>query len=227
MIVAIAGGKGGVGKTTVSLNLGRELDAVVVDADLTTPDLPRGRGPDLHDVLADRAGALEAVKTINNVHLLPCGRTLAGARAADVKKLNKTVELLDRQFDYVLIDCPAGLARDVGYQLASADAAVLVTMAKTPALWNALQTRELAGKLDTPIASFVVNRASGPQADDVAERLEEKYSTDAEVVRKRKELRETQDEGVALRDAYPDCPARKSIVRVARHIRRCKPHVTV
>ena len=83
MILAVTAGKGGVGKSTVAYNLGAELDAVVIDADLGMADLPTTHGPDLHDVLADRATPLEAVREEGPVDLLPCGRSLAGARAAD------------------------------------------------------------------------------------------------------------------------------------------------
>ncbi|MFW5973812.1 MAG: P-loop NTPase, partial [Natrialbaceae archaeon] len=73
MILAVTAGKGGVGKSTVAYNLGAELDAVVVDADLGMADLPGSRGPDLHDVLAGRASPLEAVREAGPVPILPCG----------------------------------------------------------------------------------------------------------------------------------------------------------
>ncbi|MEF8821901.1 MAG: P-loop NTPase, partial [Halovenus sp.] len=77
MILTVTAGKGGVGKSTVAYNLAAELDAVVVDADLGMADLPTSRGPDLHDVLAGRASATEAVREGGPVKLLPCGRSLA------------------------------------------------------------------------------------------------------------------------------------------------------
>ncbi|WP_134668518.1 MinD/ParA family ATP-binding protein [Halorussus marinus] len=158
MILAIAGGKGGVGKSTVSLNLGAELDAVVVDADLSMADLPTARGPDLHDVLAGRADPVEAVREDGPVDLLPCGRTLAGARAGEVAALASALDAVESIYDRVVVDCPAGMAADVGVPLLAADAAVLVTSSREFALADAVRTRALARELDAGLAAVALNR---------------------------------------------------------------------
>jgi septum site-determining protein MinD len=128
VICAVAGGKGGVGKTTVALNLGYELDAVVVDADLGMADVPAGRGPDLHDVLAGRAAPVEAVREGGPVDVLPCGRSLVGARTAEVTALVAAVNRVERAYGDVVVDCPAGMAADVGIPLFAAGRCVLVTV---------------------------------------------------------------------------------------------------
>ncbi|WP_251342183.1 chromosome partitioning protein ParA [Haloplanus halophilus] len=166
MIVAVAGGKGGVGKTTTAYNLGAALDAAVVDADLGMADLPRDGGPDLHDVLAGRAAASEAVRG-GAVSLLPCGRSLAGARAADVGDLAEVLRTVERETGGVVVDCPAGLRADVGVPLAVADACVLVASPRRFALADVVRTRELARELDAGAVGVVLNRTTG--ADDPPE----------------------------------------------------------
>jgi septum site-determining protein MinD len=158
VILAVAGGKGGVGKSTVALELGAQLDAVVVDADLAMADLASRRGPDLHDVLAGRADPLEAVCEDGPVRLLPCGRTLAGARAGDVTRLVAAVRAVEDAYDAVVVDCPAGMAADAGMPLLAADAAVLVTAPREFALADALRTRALARELDAGLAAVALNR---------------------------------------------------------------------
>ncbi len=172
MILAVTGGKGGVGKSTVALNLGYELDAVVVDADLAMADLPAARGPDLHDVLAGRAQPLEAVSRVGNVAILPCGRTLAGARACNLTEFVGVIEQVADEREHVVIDCPAGMSADAGLPLVVAEACVLVTVPQTFALADAVRTRALARHLDAGLLRVVLNRVrDGPPVETVEQTL--------------------------------------------------------
>jgi septum site-determining protein MinD len=159
VILAVCGGKGGVGKTTVALNLAAELDAVLVDADLGMADVPAGRGPDLHDVLAGRADPVEAVRETGAVAVLPCGRTLSGAREGDPRRLVDAIRTVADEYGDVVVDCPAGLRADVGLPLLAADACVLVTTPDRAALADALRARSLAVELDAGLVAVAYNRA--------------------------------------------------------------------
>jgi len=167
MILAVAGGKGGVGKTTLAYNLAAALDAVIVDADLGMADLPAVRGPDLHDVLAGRAAVEETVRP-GPVDVVPCGRTLAGARAADVTRLVDTLEAIERKHSRVVVDCPAGRRADVGVPLAAAHAC----LPRAFALADAIRTRELARELEAGLVACAVNRVvEPPPTDAIADAL--------------------------------------------------------
>jgi len=158
VILAVSGGKGGVGKSTVAYNLGAALGAVVVDADLAMADLPTARGPDLHDVLAGRATAVEAVREDGPVDLLPCGRSLTGARATRPRELPAALAAVGAEYGPVVVDCPAGLGSDVGAALLAADACALVTTPSSVALADAVRARALARELDAGLVAVALNR---------------------------------------------------------------------
>jgi len=170
VILAVAGGKGGVGKSTVALNLGAALDAVVVDADLGMADLPESAGPDLHDVLAGRAAPVEAVREGGPVDLLPCGRTLSGARAADPTDLVDAVDAVADAYGSVVVDCPAGMTADAGLPLFAAERCVLVARPDAFAVPDLVRTRELARELDAGVACVALNRTGASPPVDRVER---------------------------------------------------------
>jgi len=171
MILAVAGGKGGVGKTTVAYNVAAALDAVVVDADLGMADLPAASGPDLHDALAGRADARECVRG-GPVDVLPCGRSLSGARASDLSALAAALRPVERERGTLVVDCPAGRRADAGVPLAVADACLLVASPRSFALADAVRTRELARELDAGLVAAAVNRVvDDPPAAAVADAL--------------------------------------------------------
>lgn len=214
MIVAVTAGKGGVGKSTVALNLAATLEGVVVDADLSMADLPAGQGPDLHDVLAGRADPLEAVHETGTVGIVPCGRSLAGARASDVTALAEALARLDAHYGTVVVDCPAGLRSDVGLPLFAADACVVVARPTEAALTDAMRVRELARTVETPLLRVVLNRAPEMDTDDVAAAL------GAPVLRLPESdlLARTQRDGIPVRAVDPDCPVARRFDRLAEAV---------
>jgi len=217
MILGVTGGKGGVGKTTVAYNLGAELDAVVVDADLGMADLPTARGPDLHDVLAGRADPLEAVREGGPVDLLPCGRSLAGARAADPTALVEVIEAVAAAYDRVVVDCPAGMGGDVGLALLPTEACVLVTTPRPAALSDAVRARALARELDAGLARVVCNRAG---ENPPTERLATRFGAPVTTVPESRSLAVAQDDGVPVAATAPDGPAATAFASLAEAVRR-------
>lgn len=220
MIIAVAGGKGGVGKTTVSLNLGWELDAVIVDGDLATTDLPQNRGPGIHDVLAGRVDPVDAVERIGPVHVLSASHAVEGARASDLQRFPETISLLERSYGTVVIDCPAGLAQDIGVFLDSADFTVLVTTPKPAARADAARTRELAVELGTPLSTVVVNQIfdetyNGESFDDLLAEIEAGLRAETIPIPYQTNVAAAQEKGKPIGTLVPDSEAAKQFKALA------------
>lgn len=218
MILAVAGGKGGVGKTTVALNLAAELDAVLVDADLGMADVPASHGPDLHDVLAGRAAPVEAVREDGPVDVLPSGRSLSGARAVETTALTAAIERVARAYGGVVVDCPAGLAADAGLPLLTAGLSVLVTTPDRVALPDAVRTWALATELDAGVARVALNRTG---EDPPTARVERALGAPVVPIPESAAVAAATDSGRPVVTTAPDAPAAARFATLADGVRDC------
>ena len=127
-IIVVTSGKGGVGKSTLVSNLGSELSkenkVVLIDADLGLKNLDCILGLenrvvfDIEDVIENRAELMQALvndKKKENLYILPACRNLDVTKV-DFKYMEKIVLELQDKFDYIIIDCPAGI--DGGFKRA-------------------------------------------------------------------------------------------------------------
>jgi len=158
-MLAIAGGKGGVGKTTTALGIGvalaaRRRDPVVVDADADMPNLHLVAGVDDGglDALADGA-SVDAAGSVSHRY---DGIRILGARpGAPVDRALRAL-VTDRP---VVIDSPAGASPDAVLPLRVADHAIVVTTPAPEAVQDAEKSARMADAVGTPVVAWVVNRA--------------------------------------------------------------------
>lgn len=215
MIVTVCGGKGGVGKSTVALNLAAELDAVLVDADVGMADLPTDRGPTLHEVLSGDADPLEAVRDDWAVGVLPAGRSLAGARSIDLRRFEAVLRTLAGRYRWVVVDSPAGFDADAAMATVAADACVLVTTPDPATIADALRTRTLARELETGIATVVLNRS-----DEIRARVTDVLGGPQVPIPESEPLHAAQRQGLPLSLSGEDAAVASAFERVAGHLRR-------
>lgn len=169
-VLTIAGGKGGVGKTTTAINLGAVLekngyDAVVVDADLGMANLGEmldaTQETTIHDVLAGNATVSAALSDApGGLTIIPGEQSLEAFADADPAKLRKVIKTLQTSFDVVLVDTGAGVSHETAVPLGLADGILLVTTPNDVAVNDTTKTAELAGRVDGHVVGVLVARVT-------------------------------------------------------------------
>ena len=150
-VIVITSGKGGVGKTTTSANLGCGLTisgkkVALVDADIGLRNLDVVMGLenrivyDLVDVVEGSCRLKQALindKRYEGLYLLPAAQT-RDKNAVSPEQMKKLCENLKEEgFDYIIIDCPAGIEQGFKNAISGADRAIVVTTPEVSAVRDA------------------------------------------------------------------------------------------
>lgn len=180
-VIAITGGKGGVGKSTTTVNLAVSLrmdgySVAIVDADVEMPNLVEMLSIEptatIHDVLSGRATTEEAIVEISDgFGVVPGDSGLTGYAAIDPGELQSVITTVEDRYDIVLLDTGAGLSYDDILPLGLADEIVLVSSPDPAAITNAQRTREFVEKLGRGIEGVVITKADETVDDSVADQL--------------------------------------------------------
>jgi len=167
--IAVIGGKGGVGKTTLVSNLSTALtelgyEVTAMDANLTTPNLGLHLGmhlapKTLHDVLKRKSKLKNTIYPHTlGFKLIPGSMSVNDLTGVDVGRLPEvTLNLLGKS-DFVIMDCAAGLGREAVSAMEAADEILIITNPDLPSVADALKTMKLAQGLNKKITGVVVNR---------------------------------------------------------------------
>jgi septum site-determining protein MinD len=165
-VIAVAGGKGGSGKTTTALGLARALSrrgasAVAADADWDLPNLDR-----LASATTDRSSSATIREAIrDSASIAPERSSVTVLAAPDDPDAVAPVATFDALADAVpddaptLLDCPAGASPDAAAPLRAADRSLLVTPLRRAALRDAAKTAAIARRLGCPPLGVVAVRA--------------------------------------------------------------------
>ena len=150
VVYVVTSGKGGVGKTTTTANLGAGLakmgkQVAMLDTDIGLRNLDVVLGLenrivyDIVDVVKGRCRLKQALirdKRFENMYLLPAAQT-RDKTAVSEAEMRTLTESLRSDFDYIIIDCPAGIEHGFKNAIAGADRAIVVTAPEVSAVRDA------------------------------------------------------------------------------------------
>ncbi|MFZ7131914.1 MAG: septum site-determining protein MinD [Eubacteriales bacterium] len=170
-VYVITSGKGGVGKTTTTANLGAALAmcqnrVVIIDADIGLRNLDVVMGLEnrivynIIDVAEGRCRISQALirdKRFEELYLLPAAQT---NNKTDItpKDMIRICDTLKKEFDYILIDCPAGIERGFENAIAGADKSIVVTIPEVSAVRDADRIIGLLNSSGLTESQLIINR---------------------------------------------------------------------
>ena len=170
-VIVITSGKGGVGKTTTTANLGAALalegkKVALVDTDIGLRNLDVVMGLenrivyDIVDVVVEKCKLKQALikdKRYEELFLLPAAQT-RDKSAVNEEQMKELTNKLKEEFDYVLIDCPAGIEQGFKNATAGASRAVVVTTAEISAIRDADRIIGLLESSEIKNPELIINR---------------------------------------------------------------------
>lgn len=168
-VISIASGKGGVGKTTISANLGIALsnlgwDVLVMDMDINMANLElilglEGKPVTLQEVLSGKEDIYNAIyEGPGGVKIVPAGLSLPNLKYIKRERLEEVFDDLMGNVEILLLDSPAGLERDALDAMSLADEMILVTTSEVTSISDTLKTKLVADKMGIDILGVVINR---------------------------------------------------------------------
>lgn len=182
-VIALGSGKGGVGKTTVALNIGFAIaslnkNVLVVDTDIALPNLDLYTGLEkpiitLLDVLNGSADVQNAIYVIQmGLKILPCGSSLQALRDVNIDKLRDIIsELKTNEYDFIILDVPAGLSKFSILPMTHSDEVLLIVNPDPASISDAQKVKALSALADINITGVIVNKYKKSSYEDIGVKL--------------------------------------------------------
>lgn len=170
-VIVVTSGKGGVGKTTSTANIGAALTklgnkVIVIDGDIGLRNLDVVMGLenrivfDLVDLIEKKCKPRQAMikdKHFDGLYLIPAAQT-RDKDAINPEQMKELCDELKEEFDYVIVDCPAGIENGFKNAIAGADSAIVVTTPEVSAVRDADRIIGLLEAHSVDDINLVVNR---------------------------------------------------------------------
>ncbi len=170
-VIVVTSGKGGVGKTTTTANLGNGLarlgyKTLLIDGDIGLRNLDVVMGLEnrivynLVDVVEGNCKPQQAIirdKNYAGLFLMPAAQT-RDKTSVSPEQMKKLIEQLKSDYDYIIIDCPAGIEHGFKNSIAAAQRAIVVTTPEVSAIRDADRIIGILDANEIPRIDLVINK---------------------------------------------------------------------
>ncbi|RLI85986.1 MAG: hypothetical protein DRP01_05075 [Archaeoglobales archaeon] len=235
VVISICSGKGGVGKTTVSVNLSVSLSlfgrVLVIDGDIALPNLHTFFGIDdpfisLLDVLKDTSYLKDAIhrmrvkmgnESIGELHILPSSASVKALEEINVENFKEIVDDLRGKYDFVVVDVAAGLSKYAIIPMLISDVSYLVVNPERASIMDSQKVKKIAEISGVRVGGVIVNRYRGEKGMvDYAEKVIGREVVG--IIRESKLLRSCCEDGTPVTMKKPSSNVSREFFNLARRI---------
>ena len=228
--IALVSGKGGVGKTTTTLNLGLAFNklgkkVLLLDANLATPNLALLLGMvNPENTLNNFLSKKKELKEITYLHhsgvsLIPSSPSYTEYQKTNPQKMNKIFEHLDNLNDITLVDAPSGLGYEVNQILKNTDETLIIVNPHLSSVMDALKTIHLAKANHNIVLGAILNRSNKGRNEMSVKEIEEilGYPVIGNI-RNHNKFRKSTNKQIPLMELYPRSKFAKEFMKIATKI---------
>lgn len=228
--IAIASGKGGVGKTTVAVNLATALalekkEVLLLDANMHAPSVGLHLGSteipkSIHHVLRGEALITDAIYAHpSGLQVMPGDINYNLAKNATYADLDVALSDLNNKTETIIIDTPEGIGKETQETLRLASGVVAVTTPDLPSVIGTLKLIRLAQEMGKEVHGVIVNKWRGDSFDlpreNISSLLEQPILA---MIPFHNSTRHAIRTGHPVVYAYPNSPSATAFQALARHL---------
>ncbi len=172
-VIAFPSGKGGVGKTTVSVNLGaalsiRRYNVVIIDTNLTLPNLqlfltikPKKTLTHYLSGNATREEIIGEMELKNRTcDIIPAKSVVDYGRKIEIRRLPALINDLKTDYDFIVLDVPPGLSKYAVYPLKLSDRIFIVSTDTKPAYTDSIKVQKVSEGFEAEFGGYILNMVS-------------------------------------------------------------------
>jgi septum site-determining protein MinD len=166
-IIGIVSGKGGVGKSTVALNLALALrkfkkNVTLVDCNLSTPHLSYYIGASdyigtVNDVLRDKMEVKSALYNYNGIRYLPASVRFEDLVGVELMKFKKHLTKMEKNTDFIILDAAPGLGKEALFVMDASKEIIFVTSPFVPMVADVIRCKEVLSQFGEKKMGVLLN----------------------------------------------------------------------